>query len=291
MTTGSEISAQSSKHLRPRKALGQHFLADNRVLGRIVAAAEVGSDDVVLEVGAGRGALTRRLVERGAQVIAIELDPNLAATLAERLGNPANLTVVEGDARKMDPGELVAPGSSYKVAGNLPYYAANPIIRRFLEAQHRPTLMVLTLQEEVARNIAAAPGKMGFLSAAVQYYASAKVVCKVPARSFRPPPKVTSAVVRLDVLPEPAVAVADGPAFLEVVKSGFRAPRKQLRNSLAQGLGAPAGAVEAVLKDAGMDGRRRPATLSLDEWSAVYNAWERRRNIGSPGIREGEPHT
>ena len=265
-------------------------MADTRVLARIVNAAEVGPEDLVLEVGAGRGALTRKLVERGAQVIAVEMDPNLAATLAERLGNPSNLTVIEGDARKLDPGELVAPGGAYKVAGNLPYYAANPIIRRFLEAQHRPTLMVLTLQEEVARNMAAAPGKMGFLSAATQYYASAKVVCTVPARSFRPPPKVTSAVVRLDVLPKPAVEVDDGQAFLEVVKSGFRAPRKQLRNSLAQGLGSPAAAVDSALSDAGIDGSRRPATLSLDEWSTVYNAWERQKNIGSPGIRESEPH-
>ena len=270
--------------------MGQHFLADTRVLARIVNAAEVGPEDVVVEAGAGRGALTRKLVERGARVIAVELDPNLAETLKERLGSPDNLTVVEGDARRLEIGELVGRGTRYKVAGNLPYYAANPIIRRFLEAQHQPTLMVLTLQEEVARNIAAAPGNMGFLSAAVQYYAAAKVVCKAPPRSFRPPPKVTSAVVRLDLLPEPAVVVDDGPAFLEVVKSGFRAPRKQLRNSLAQGLAAPAAAVDAALADADMDGSRRPATLSLDEWAAVYNAWERRRVIGSPGLREGEPH-
>ncbi len=280
----------TTPNARPRKALGQHFLADTRVLARIVNAAEVGPDDLVVEVGPGRGALTRKLVERGAQVIAVELDSGLAASLAERLGNPANLSVVEGDARKLDLGELVDAGTVYKVAGNLPYYAANPIIRRFLEAQHPPRLMVLTLQEEVARNMAAAPGKMGFLSAAVQYYAAAKVVCKVAPRSFRPPPKVTSAVVRLDVLPAPAVEVDDGPAFLEVVKSGFRAPRKQLRNSLAKGLDAPAAAVDAVLNDAGMDGQRRPATLSLDEWSAVYNAWKGRRIIGSPGLREGEPH-
>ena len=101
---------------------------------------------------------------------------------------------------------------------------------------------------------------------------------------------MTSAVVRLDLLPKPAVEVDDGPAFLEVVKSGFRSPRKQLRNSLAQGLGAPAPAVDAVLADAGIDGSRRPATLSLDEWAAVYDAWEGRGTIGSPGLREGEPH-
>ena len=137
-------------------------MADTRVLARIVNAAEIGPEDVVVEVGAGRGALTRKLVERGAQVIAVELDPDLAATLAERLDNPDNLTVVEGDARRLEVGDLVGSGARYKVVGNLPYYAANPIIRRFLEAEHRPDLMVLTLQEEVARNIAAAPGRWGF---------------------------------------------------------------------------------------------------------------------------------
>ena len=190
----------SVPNIKPRKALGQHFLADNRVLSRIVAAAAIESDDLVLEVGAGQGALTRRLVDRGARVVAVELDPQLAATLHDRLGNPPNLTVVEDDARKLEPASLVPAGSSYKVVGNLPYYAANPILRRFLEACPRPMLIVVTLQEEVARNIAATPGKMGFLSVAIQYHASTRLICTVPPRAFRPPPKVTSAVVRLDIL-------------------------------------------------------------------------------------------
>ena len=284
------VTKFSAPNIKPRKALGQHFLADNRVLSRIVNAAAISPDDLVLEVGAGRGALTRRLVDRGAQVIAIELDPHLAATLPDSLGNPANLTVVEGDARKVDPRCLTPAGSKYKVVGNLPYYAASPILRRFLEACHRPLSMVLTLQEEVARNIVAAPGKMGFLSVAVQYYAAARLVCTVPPKAFRPPPKVTSAVVRLDLLSTPAVDVADKGAFFAVVKSGFAAPRKQLRNSLAQGLGVSAEAVGLLLNRLGMDGSRRPATLSLDEWCSIYSAWEGRSEIGSPGIRQAESH-
>ena len=282
------MTKSNASNFKPRKALGQHFLADSRVLNRIVAAAAIGPDDLVLEVGAGRGALTRRLVDIGARVIAIEVDPQLAATLPGRLGNPANLAMVEDDARKVEPAFLVPPGSSYKVVGNLPYYAANPIIRRFLEACPRPVLMVVTLQEEVARNIVAAPGKMGFLSVAVQYHAAAQMVCTVPPKAFHPAPKVTSAVVRLDVLASPAVDVPDREAFFAVVKSGFSAPRKQLRNSLAQGLGVPPETVGQLLNRLGMDGSRRPATLSLDEWASIYGAWERLSKIGSPGLRQAE---
>ena len=284
------LSNFTASYSKPRKALGQHFLADSRVLSRIVAAAEIEPVDLVLEVGAGRGALTRRLLDRGAQVIAIEVDPLLAAALPERMGHPPNLVVVKSDARTVEPASLIPPGSTYTLVGNLPYYAANPIIRRFLEASSQPKLMVVTLQEEVARNIAAAPGKMGLLSVAVQYYATSRVICTVPPRAFRPPPKVTSAVIRLDVLASPAVDVADREAFMMVVKSGFSAPRKQLRNSLAHGLAVPGATVGIMLERLGMDGRRRPATLSLEEWSSIYGAWEQLSKFGSPGLRQAESH-
>ena len=264
-----------------------------RTAGYLVAlwaAAEIKADDLVLEIGPGRGALTRRLVERGAQVIAIEMDPRLAAALPDRMGNPRNLVVVEGDARTAELASLIPPGSTYKLVGNLPYYAANPILRRFLEASPQPKLMVVTLQEEVARNIAAAPGRMGFLSVAVQYYAASRVICSVPPRAFRPPPKVTSAVVRLDILASPAVEVADTEAFMAVVRSGFSAPRKQLRNSLAHGLAVPAAIAGQLLEGLAMDGRRRPSTLSLEEWSSIYTAWERLKEIGSPGLCQAESH-
>ena len=234
---------------------------------------------MVLEIGPGTGALTRHLISSGARVTAIELDPYLAAALPKRLGNPPNLTVVEGDARTLDLGPLLDSVTAYKVVGNLPYYAANPIIRRFLELKSResspqPRLIVATLQEEVAHTITAAPGKMGLLSVAVQYYAAPKLVCTVPPRAFRPPPHVTSAVIRLEIRDAPAVNVADVNGFFDLVRAGFSSPRKQLRNSLAHGLGVSTEVVGRLLTSLGMDGSRRPATMSLEDWATVYSAWE-----------------
>nr|ABZ06440.1 putative ribosomal RNA adenine dimethylase [uncultured marine microorganism HF4000_010I05] len=284
------VITSAAPRIRPRKSLGQHFLADGRVLTRIVNAAEIASQELVLEIGPGQGALTRRLVDRGAQVVAIELDHHLASTLPDRLGNPPNLTVVEADARKVDLKSLLGSGAVYKVLGNLPYYAANPIIRRFLEAPNQPQLMVVTLQQEVARSMAAAPGKMGFLSVAVQYYAETKVVCTVPPRAFRPPPKVTSAVVRLDIRPVPPVDVAEVEAFFALVRAGFASPRKQLRNSLAHGLGVSTVAIAHLLDSLNLDGSRRPATLSMVEWAVIHSAWERREKVGNPGLCQTESH-
>ena len=281
---------------KPRKSLGQHFLVDDRILDRILAAADLTAEDVALEIGPGRGALTRRLLSQAAQVVAVELDDNLAAALPGRLGNPPNLTVVAADARTVDIGSLVGGGvnqergdrPAYKVVANLPYYAANPIIRRFLESEWRPRLMVLMLQREVADSMTAVPGKMSLLSVATQYYATPRPVCAVPPGAFRPVPKVTSAVVRLDLRERPAVAVSDTEAFFDLVRAGFSAPRKQLRNSLSHGLGLPGGTVGELLDAGGVDGRRRAETLAIEEWAAVYTAWEAWRRELTPEHR-GEP--
>ena len=284
------MTTSAAPRIRPRKSLGQHFLADGRVLSRIVKAAEIASQDLALEIGPGKGALTRRLVDRAAHVVAIELDHHLAATLPDRLGNPPNLRVIEGDARTVDLKSLVGPHAVYKVLGNLPYYAANPIVRRFLEAANQPELMVVTLQEEVARSMAAAPGKMGFLSVAVQYYADTKVVCTVPPGAFRPPPKVLSAVLRLDIRPVPAVNVTEEEAFFALVRAGFASPRKQLRNSLAHGLGVTPADVTHLLDSLDLDGSRRPATLSIGEWASICGAWELQDKVGNPGLCQAESH-
>ena len=290
------LIASSPPASKPRKSLGQHFLVDDRILDRILAAADLTAEDVALEIGPGRGALTRRLLSRAARVVAVELDDNLAAALPGRLGNPPNLTVVAADARTVDIGSLVGSGANpgrgdrpaYKVVANLPYYAANPIIRRFLEAEWRPRLMVLMLQREVADSMTATPGKMSLLSVATQYYAIPQPVCAVPPGAFRPVPKVTSAVVRLDLRERPAVAVADTEAFFDLVRAGFSAPRKQLHNSLSHGLGLPGGTVGELLDSGGVDGRRRAETLALEEWAAVYTAWEAWRRELTPE-HSGEP--
>lgn len=258
----------------PRKALGQHFLVDGRILNRLLTASDLTPQDIVLEIGPGRGALTRQLLRRAARVIAIELDAALAAALPARLGYPAHLEVVNADARTVDLAALLDGATPYKVIANLPYYAANPILRRFLEldAAYRPQLLTVMVQREVADSIAAAPGRMAMLSVAVQYYAVPRLICAVPPLAFRPPPKVASAVVRLDLRPQPAVAVADSAAFFALVRAGFAAPRKQLRNSLGQGLRRPGSSIDPLLAAAAIDGRRRAETLSLEEWAALYQA-------------------
>jgi len=265
----------STNRAGPRKSLGQHFLADSRIAGRILDAAELSMDDLVVEIGPGRGALTKKLVERVKRVVAIELDSNLVAALPQRLDNPANLTCVEADARVVDLARLIAPDTSYKVVANLPYYAANPIVRRLLESQPKPQVLVVMVQQEVAKNMVAKPGDMGILSVATQFYAKAKMVCSVPPRSFRPPPKVTSAVVRLDVLPSPAAVVASEEDFFTVVRAGFAAPRKQIRNSLSQGLGIEPAAGGIILAEAEIDATRRPQTLDIAEWVQVYQVWDK----------------
>ena len=258
---------------RRRKSLGQHFLVDARIANRIVAAAEPDGSDTVVEIGPGAGVLTRRLVEQAGRVVAVELDQRLGEELPERLGFPSNLSVVQGDGREIDIDELVGPATPYKVVANLPYYAAAPIVRRFLETVRPPTLMVVMVQREVADAMNAKPGEFTLLSVATQFYAEPSVVAQVPARSFRPPPKVSSTVLKLAVRAEPSVPVLDRRAFFALVRAGFSAPRKQLRNSLMQGTGAPAETVAASLCDAGIDPQRRPATLGIGEWAALDAKW------------------
>ena len=268
---------------RKRKSLGQHFLADARIAHRIVAAAQLDASATVVEIGPGAGILTRRLVQQAGRVIAVELDADLAGQLPPRLDHPANLTVVNADARTLDIAAAVNGAASdqpasynaaaYKVVANLPYYAATPIVRRFLESELPPVLMVVMVQREVADAMCAAPGAMSLLSVATQFYAVPSVVAQVPPRAFRPPPKVASTAVKLIVRPAPAVAVVDRDAFFALVRAGFAAPRKQLRNSLLLGSGSAPDAVSAALDAAGLDGQRRPATLSLSEWAALDAAW------------------
>ncbi|MDA1127367.1 MAG: 16S rRNA (adenine(1518)-N(6)/adenine(1519)-N(6))-dimethyltransferase RsmA [Chloroflexi bacterium] len=256
----------------PRKSLGQHFLTDGRTAARILDAADLSPDDVIVEIGPGRGVLTRGLVDRVKRVVAIELDGELAAALPSRLEFPDNLTCIEGDAREVDLAELIAPDTNYKVVANLPYYAASFIVRQLLESPPKPDLLVVMVQQEVAKNMAAQPGDMRVLSVATQFYARVKMVCSVPPKYFRPAPKVNSTVVRLDVLPEPAVEVASEEDFFQVVRAGFAAPRKQIRNSLSHGLGIEPGVAGQILERAGIDATRRPQTLEIPEWASVYRA-------------------
>lgn len=272
-----ETSVQTSTAwVRPRKSLGQHFLVDRRVLQRILAAISPSPGDTLIEVGAGNGTLTRGLATSGAKVIAIEIDAALHARISDRFASYPNVVPVCADILALSPEELLAQANAsapYLMVGNLPYNIAAAVLRHFLEAAVPPERMVVMVQAEVARSIAAAPGRMSLLSVGVQFYARPRILFSVPPRAFQPPPKVRSAVISLKVRPEPAVSVDDREAFFRLVRAGFAAPRKQLRNALAVGLGVEAASAANLLTAAGLDPRRRAQTLSLGEWGSLYRAW------------------
>jgi 16S rRNA (adenine1518-N6/adenine1519-N6)-dimethyltransferase len=259
-------------HIRAKKSLGQHFLADRQVVQDIVAALDIRPGDQVLEIGPGHGVLTRALVEAGATVAAVELDRELIPEL-----RTLPIHVIHQDILKVDPGRIFH-GPPYKVAGNIPYYISSPILRRLLEAQPKPELVVLMLQKELAERVVAGPGDMSLLSVSVQLYGRPEILREVPAGAFRPPPKVDSAVLRIEVYPRPAVPLHDLEQFFAVARAGFSERRKQVRNALQRNF-KPGGAhtkasldpaaVSEALRSAGVDPMRRAETLTLEEWAAV----------------------
>ncbi|MBI4338214.1 MAG: ribosomal RNA small subunit methyltransferase A [Chloroflexi bacterium] len=258
--------------LSPRKALGQHFLVDRDALAKVLEAAEVAPGDTVVEVGPGLGVLTQRLVALAGRVVAVELDAELVTALSRLFASQKHLQIVHGDARTVDLSPYLPGDRAYKVVGNLPYYVGTYIVRRFLEGTPKPSRIVAMLQKEVAESMAARPGRMSLLSVAVQFYAEPAVVGYVPPLAFYPPPKVTSAIVRLDVRARPAVDVDDVERFFALVRAGFSAPRKQLGGVLRHALALPASDVGGLLAAAGVDPRRRAETLSLEEWGALFRA-------------------
>ena len=260
---------------------------DRRVLASILEAAEISPGDMVVEVGPGRGILTRELAKSGASVIAVEIDEAIVANLTTQFKDNTGVRLVAADARQIDLESLVPAAAPYKVVANLPYYAAAPIVRRFLQATHKPRLMVVMVQREVAQNMAAAPGKMGLMSVAIQLYGEPRIVSYVPPRAFRPAPKVTSAIIRIQVRPSPAVAFDSEERFFTLVRAGFSSPRKQVRNSLRHGLAISAESAGAMLSEAGVDSSRRPQTLTLDEWGKLYDAF-RRVSGPSPDAERGK---
>jgi 16S rRNA (adenine1518-N6/adenine1519-N6)-dimethyltransferase len=258
--------------VRPKKSLGQNFLVSDQAAQRIVAAAELLPDEAVLEIGAGLGALTRQLAAAAARVVAVELDQRLVPVLQHTLAACSNVQLVLGDILELDPADLMPP--NYKVVANIPYYITSALLRHLLEASASPTLMVLTVQEQVAKRIVAGPGEMSLLALGVQFYGRPRIVARLKAGAFYPRPKVNSAVVRIDLRPvaRPELNVADVDLFFRVAKAGFGQRRKQLRNSLQGGLHLSRQEVDAALEQARIDPRRRAETLSLQEWADLANA-------------------
>jgi len=271
--------------LKARKRLGQHFLIDDEVQQLITSAAELGPTDIIIEIGPGLGIMTRELAKQAGQVIAIELDNKLAALLKQTLASFDNVTIINEDILHIDPSTLLreqkvkfprATGH-YKVVANLPYYITSPVLRHFLEASVKPEMMLVMVQKEVAEVIIAEPGKRSVLSISVQFYGKPRIVSYVPAQSFHPIPKVDSAILRIDVYPQPTVKVTDERGFFEIVRAGFTASRKQIANSLAQGLKLPKPEVLSLLKKADIVPQRRAETLTLEEWAQLWQVFAREK--------------
>ena len=263
-------------NIKPARSRGQNFLIQEDIYDRLVALADLRGDDVVLEVGPGLGFLTAKLAARVKKVIAVELDDKLAEALKAGLAakNIKNVEVVNENVldMKIQP-PLIPPGQGgeYKIVANLPYNITSIFLRKFLEAEDKPKLMVLMLQKEVAERIVAQPGEMSLLAVSVQFYAKPEIVKIVEKENFWPEPEVDSAIIKLEVRSEkPEV---NEKAFFRLVKFGFAAKRKMLKNNLAAGLRMEVKAIEDKLVAAGFNQKIRAQELSVGDWLKLFKVF------------------
>ena len=253
----------------PKKSLGQHWLKDPEILADIAEAAELTSDDVVLEIGPGLGTLTSRLLARANSVTAVEFDADLARKLPGQFPGK-KLTVVNQDILQFDLSQLP---KNYKVVANVPYYITSKIVEKLMTAGNKPSIAVLLVQKEVAERIAAEAGNMSILSVSVQIFAEAELDIEVPRQFFTPPPKVDSQVVVLRTRDNPLITSEDQRDFFRIVKAGFSAKRKKLRSSLSGGLGIDKSVAEELLKNAGISPDARAEDLAIEDWKRLLKEW------------------
>ncbi len=262
-----------SHGLKPNFTYGQNFLIDEIVLEDIVDAAQVKAGDKVLEIGPGIGNLTRRLLERGAQVLAIEKDPKFLPLLhALKKDFKKTLRFEIADALEYNFQEYFKslPGEeSYKVVANIPYYITGKILQMLLGVEYKPASITVLTQKEVARNITAEPGGLSLLAISVQLFGKPVLVRTVPARAFYPAPKVDSAVLKIDLLKNPQFKLQDEKRFFGVLRACFAGKRKQLHNTLANNLQLSKEQVAGLLESTGISPAARPQELSIEEWVSL----------------------
>ena len=260
-------------NIRANKSLGQNFLISPEVVRLIVEAAEITTDEPVLEIGPGIGTLTQGLALAGAKVTAVELDKRLLPILDKTLEGAGQVQVIHGDILQTDIKALMQ-GQSFKVAANLPYYITTPIVLKLLEEDLPIERLVTMVQKEVAERMVASPGgkDYGALSIAVQYHAEVSLAFVVPANCFMPAPTVQSAVVVCKKRTQPIVEVVSEKLFFRVVKAAFSQRRKMLSNCL-KNMGVDSQFVENWLQTAAIDGKRRAETLSLQEFALLTNSF------------------
>jgi len=254
--------------LRPDKGLGQNFLLDQGVLRKIMAISELQGDEMVVEIGAGLGSLTYHLSQAARSVITIEFDERLIPALESVLVAYENVRLVVGDILQLNLDELVG-GLPYQIIANIPYNITSLLIRRLLESSNPPSRIILTIQKEVAQRIVAPPGELSLLALSVQVYGEPNIKGHIPAQAFYPQPKVDSSILRIDLYESPVVPQALLSTFFQLAKVGFNQRRKQLRNSIAGGLGVTKDVASEWLLAAEIDPRQRPQELGVDAWAKL----------------------
>jgi len=282
--------------MRPKKSLGQNFLTSTKIVGDIVVAANISSDDIVLEVGPGKGILTEALLRevRHGRIVAVEKDEELVELLSDKFSDRKNLTIVEGDILKFNPEDYGLKNGKYKIVANIPYYITSHFLRKFLESAVQPSMMVLMVQKEVAERIVGVPAKRGkenllssrtvikgnpsrkqfsfplkesILSISVKAYGAPKIVKRVPAKHFLPKPKVDSAVLRIDRISKDffnSPGRINEEEFFKIVKAGFSSKRKMLKNNLPK-------AVSSRFLECKIAENARAEDIELDDWKCLAN--------------------
>lgn len=268
------------KHeFRFKKKWGQNFLFDKNLLRRIAKGAGIEPGDSVIEIGPGAGTLTKVLLEEGAKLLAIEIDETLIPVLEETLQG-TDARIICGDVLKMNLDRLAKDNNlklPYKVVANLPYYITTPILMNILESEYNFDLLVIMVQWEVAERLTAEPGikEYGAITLAVNFYTESRILFKVPRHVFTPAPDVDSAVICLKLRTNSPVAVKDKRLMFRLIRAAFNQRRKTLANALLQvdpGIGK--GKLAEILEKAGIDGKRRGETLSIEEYARLADTWQ-----------------
>lgn len=264
--------------MKAKRSLGQNFLTGTHYPRRIVDSVPLQPGETVVEIGPGHGALTALLLDRGARVVAVELDSELIPSLRETFGSRPNFALIEADAMTIDLRQVIAPAAKARVVANLPYNISTPILQRLIEQRDSVLDMTLMLQREVVDRITASPGgrEYGYLSVLVQFYCEAEKLFDVPPGAFRPSPRVWSSVMRLTVRPQPAAAVRCEAAFIELTKALFAQRRKTILNNLRAAksrLGLREDTrISEILARIPLDPQRRAETLSISELALLADA-------------------
>jgi len=266
----------SPVNISAKRSLSQNFLVDEEHIPPILEAAHIEPTDSILEIGPGLGILTEKLAQKSNNVIAVELDERLIGDLKIRFQSQPHVQIIQGDILKLQLAEMIS--SPYKVVANLPYHITNYAIRHLLESSSPPIHSVLMVQQEVAERICAEPGNLSILAVSVQFYTEPKIVHYVPASAFHPQPQVNSAIIALTRPSQPRLPNVESKIFFQIVRAGFSQKRKQLLNSLSAGLHLSKSITRTLLMAAEIDPQRRAQSLSLDEWSQIYNSYVEKNN-------------